>query len=387
MANSGLHQSLPSPSFRCDPEQYARLAACAKAQNLEPWNKWRSANPNIEIWLEDMPRLGSHVAGAGFKWFLKDANLHGAHLAGTYFYAAWLEDANLSYAHLEGADLRVAHLKGAKLHGVHMEKADARKADFESAEFNSDFQFVSHLEEAVLFGANLSRANLYKTHLEGADLSNADLRGTLMKCAAVDGATMLWGCKIDKNTDCTGVSLASARVEQGLRELLEYNARKKRWLEWYTEGGWLPRTCKRIVVQPFWWISDYGYSTWRILLVFLVAALFFSALYYFSGLCWPPGVAANLFEDNNSRVPRAVVPVRAIYLSIVSMAGFGDLRPNVNCWFSHVLMTLHLLVGYVLLAALVTRLAILFTGGGPGGRFAKTQPPKRQSGSPSAASQ
>jgi hypothetical protein len=47
------------------------------------------------------------------------------------------------------------------------------------------------------------------------------------------------------------------------------------------------------------------------------------------------------------------------------MTGFGDLQPNPNLWYSYIVVGLHVIIGYLLLAALVTRLAILFTASGP----------------------
>ena len=54
--------------------------------------------------------------------------------------------------------------------------------------------------------------------------------------------------------------------------------------------------------------------------------------------------------------------------------GFGDMYANAHSFvrglFGHVLLALQVLLGYVLLAALVTRFAVLFTAGGPAGTFA-----------------
>ena len=38
--------------------------------------------------------------------------------------------------------------------------------------------------------------------------------------------------------------------------------------------------------------------------------------------------------------------------------------------FGHILLALHVILGYVLSGALVTRFAVLFTAGGPAGKFA-----------------
>ena len=63
---------------------------------------------------------------------------------------------------------------------------------------------------------------------------------------------------------------------------------------------------------------------------------------------------------------------RALYFSVVTMTtlGFGDIAANPDSWAGQTLLMLQVILGYVLLGALVTRFAVLFTAGGPAGRFA-----------------
>jgi len=63
--------------------------------------------------------------------------------------------------------------------------------------------------------------------------------------------------------------------------------------------------------------------------------------------------------------------LRTLYFSIVTMTtlGFGDMYAKSQSFFGHLLLMVQVLLGYVLLAALVTRFAVLFTGGGPAGHF------------------
>jgi hypothetical protein len=46
--------------------------------------------------------------------------------------------------------------------------------------------------------------------------------------------------------------------------------------------------------------------------------------------------------------------------------GFGDIRANPKSVSGHILVTTQVIWGYFLLGAIVTRLGILFTSGGPG---------------------
>jgi len=64
--------------------------------------------------------------------------------------------------------------------------------------------------------------------------------------------------------------------------------------------------------------------------------------------------------------------LRPIYFSVVTMTtlGFGDMYANSQSILGHILLTFQVMLGYVLLGALVTRFAVLFTAGGPAGTFA-----------------
>ena len=313
---------------RCDIEQYRMLKRCSEKKDISEWNEWRKNNRREEIWL-----VG--------------ANLQGAHLDGAVLRGAHLEEAHLLGAHLEGADLGGAHLEGADL-------------------------YVARLEGANLKRANLEGANLIKAHLEGASLQWAVLRGTRACYACVDGKTLLADCHVDDRTDFTCVGLASAQMSPGLRETLEYNIRRKAWQRWYGEGNWLARFMKHLTVRPFWACSDYGRSTPRIVMLLMYLSLLFAMLYCFLGLVWPPhGVIHNFAEGVGGS--REMQFVRALYFSIVTMTtlGFGDMHAMPGSFWGHILLTLQVIFGYVLLGALVTRLAVLFTGTGPAVPFTK----------------
>jgi hypothetical protein len=166
------------------------------------------------------------------------------------------------------------------------------------------------------------------------------------------------------------------QIDPATKQLLEYNERRKNWWEWCRK-----HTRLKWVVRPFWWLSDYGVSTGRIVGVFFALALVFAAIYYLGAILMPPGVVSSLLEGKEGVIPGWLVPVRAVYFSVVTMTtlGFGDMHANCQSFWGHVLLTLQVLLGYVLLGALVTRFAVLFTAGGPAGRFAESvSKPKRK---------
>jgi hypothetical protein len=49
--------------------------------------------------------------------------------------------------------------------------------------------------------------------------------------------------------------------------------------------------------------------------------------------------------------------------------GFGDIAANPNSWQGQVILMFQVIFGYVLLGALITRLAVLFTANGPAGKY------------------
>jgi len=289
------------------------------------------------------------------------------------FVDAHLEGSHLSFAHLEGANLNDAHLENAKLYNAYLQGAHLNRAHLE----NTNLRFV-HLEDA----------NLWFAHLEGADLTGkSHLQGANFLAAMVNHATLIWKsevnryCKNERYTDFSAVNLDNARVHPRTKHLLEYNIRRKNWEEWYPKQHWLLRW----LVRKFWQISDYGISTKQIIRTFfkwaLVFALFYYAWgfidYYLVGIKDYPGIVSDLFvlEDNQEALSCWLVPFRAVYFSIVTMTtlGFGDMYASAHSFsrglFGHALLALQVILGYVLLGALVTRFAVLFTAGGPAGKF------------------
>ena len=71
---------------------------------------------------------------------------------------------------------------------------------------------------------------------------------------------------------------------------------------------------------------------------------------------------------------------QALYFSVVTMTtlGFGDIAANPDSWIGQTLLMLQVILGYVLLGALVTGFAVLFTAGGPAGKFADEKEDKKR---------
>lgn len=300
-----------------DQHQYDMLMRCSRAGEVSEWNEWREMCPDQPILLE------------------------GANLEEADLWLANLENADVSSANMEGARLRYASLKHASLAETRLAGACLWQADLEGAE---------------LFCTRLQGADLWTANLKGTVLLAADLRGVCAQAAIVDGATLVQECSVDDATDFTGVALASARVDPPIRSHLEYNIRRIGWQTWY-ERNWLRRRILQWPVRLFWSFSDYGRSTMHIVLWFIALSGLFALIYcHFPHLVRDPDLIG---------LPLRMRLIRSAYFSIVTMTtlGFGDIHANPSSPLSHIVLSFHALLGYVLLGALITRFAIMFQGG------------------------
>ena len=162
---------------------------------------------------------------------------------------------------------------------------------------------------------------------------------------------------MNKYTDVRGAALEVISIDPATRQLLEHNIRRKNWEQWYKEHQIL-----RWPVRLFWQASDYGLSTWRVIMSFGLLAFVFAVIYSL----WPRCVMVYGNVGNFHSF------IHALYFSVVTMTtlGFGDIAANPKSTCGQLLLMLQVVLGYVLLGALVTRFAVLFTAGGPAGKFA-----------------
>jgi len=212
----------------------------------------------------------------------------------------------------------------------------------------------------------MREAVLCEAHLEGAVLRGAQLEGARFDFAVVGGETIISECTVDKRTDFTGVGLGACRIDPDHKQTLEYNIRRKRWEQWYTRGRWWQRFGKQSV-RPFWWMCDYGRSAARIGASFLGLSVLFALAYRYLPGC--------VVDSSGGRLRDLW---HAFYFSVVTMTtlGFGDIHASPDSHLGQTLLILQVVAGYVILGALVCRLAILFQAGGPAAKFTKSPKPK-----------
>ena len=268
---------------------------------------------------------------------------------------------------------------------------DGKEYQFEGEVHLKRIDFIrSHLEGARLKLSYLEGSKMTNAHLEIAVFYRVNLKNAEVRAAHVDGSTSFWKCKVDRYTDLRGVGLDNCRIDAGTKQLLKYNNRRMNWEEWYwgtekhrlldeedeDKKQWLKvfqRVVRLIMTSPvrmFWWVSDYGISTKRIVFTFWGLALLFAAIYSNTAHWFPPGIVSNLKVEPHLPLWHygILVFLRPVYFSVVTMTtlGFGDMYADAQSICGHILLTIQVILGYVLLGALVTRFAVLFTAGGAG---------------------
>ncbi len=307
------------------------LKKCIEEQNFVAWDSYRKGKNDINLTgidLSDDDLTSANLSGL---------NLSRSKCVNTTFYKAILDDCIFI-----NANLKEANFVQAKLH----------RAQFQDA----------ILDRAELNDAELVFAQATYASLLGSNIHNTYIQGTNFSFSKVDGETLINTTQIDKMTNFTGVGLSSARLKPGLLESLSYNIRKFRWEEWYNKGNPIETALKKLFCKPFWWLSDYGQSTMRIVGVFFFVALSFSFLYW-----QRPEILHNTANDFLCRF------YRTFYFSIVTMItlGFSNMNAAKNSFIGNTAVCVQIIFGYVTLAALVTRISVLFNSGGPEVGFKK----------------
>jgi uncharacterized protein YjbI with pentapeptide repeats len=370
--------------------QYELLLECSRARNNSAWNMWRKKDYKEQVWLEGANLKLTHLKGVSLiSAHLKGADLAGAHLEAACMNNALMGSANLPFAHMEGAglcnaDLEEANLKCSFLRGSKLIHANLKNAHLDDARMEGASLQKARMEEATLIHAKLKSAHLDHAHMEGAKLRDAHLEGAILTgahledadltCVGVDGETVFWDCTVDKNTDFSGVGMGSCRMSPGLRDTLEYNIRRTR-----SEEGNLWRQLWNLPMNLFWYLSDYGRSTRRIGLFFLLLSVLFAWVYESHerrgvSLVRPLSPAA-LDPDADPRLR----PCRAIYFSVVTMTtlGFGDMNANPDSIRGHIILSFQVMIGYLLLGALICRFGIYFQSHGPPVPLSRTWKPSK----------
>jgi len=387
MDESESKENKPQRPRRFSQEQYDMLKRCSDKKDMTEWNEWRKQHFEEDVLLEGADLHDAHLDGAnliGAKFAPESERGHTMKGFQKLYSAriANLQNANIRKARLQNAVLNGAHLKGADMSGSCLRQADLMFAE---------------LEGAMLLKSDLWRCVFEGANIKGAEITRCDLRNANFRTVIVDDATVIWKPEVNKcrgpgirkgpigqreYTDFQGVPLDSIRTDPSTKQLLEYNIRRFNWERWYRckdwDGDCRQKKCVLLrvlmwFIRSFWWVSDYGRSTGRIIACFFILAISFGAIYSNFSYRYLPGIVSNLEVEPHLPIWHyfLLLLIRPIYFSIVTMTfGLGDMQANPQSICGHILIGIQVLSGYVLLGALVTRFAVLFTAGGPAGKFA-----------------
>lgn len=345
------------------------LIECAKNGKIVEWNKayeaylrseWERLFPNEGYDLENIWRLVKNKSGF-IRHRYSQRNFKNEILRGNDFSEIYLQGSRFRSAHLEEVVFHDAHLEGSYFSNVHLDGADFAYAQLQDATFDevllpgAYFSYAhlegsffpdAHLEKADFSDAYLPDSAFFRAHLEGAIFQDAHLEGAQFILATVNGDTLFVNNTIDTKTNFTGTSLSSARILPELRTQLERNIREIRWEKWYNDNKIL-----EIPARVFWKISDYGSSTRSILFTFLFSNFVFTMFYLalrdaglLDGSILSSGNDLLLAYMQTTLVPFGILGITLTDLSL----------------FPVFIIFIQVIFGYTILAALVTRMAIMF---------------------------
>lgn len=325
----------------------------------------------------------------------------GLHLEGANFSGATLQNVEFKECFLSGSTFREAKLSNVTIYNksclnycsftfASLKKVTFHDTSITYSSFNfADMQHVTLLQ-IPLDNSHFKQANLTSCRIQRSNISKCDF-----SYACIDSTTRIIDNNIDKLTDFTGVGLSGICMDEEAKGILESNIRRIHWNNWYEKekirgrkfskrtgivnptsltldleegksfdeiGKMTPwrKFCKAverifidIPVAFFWMISDYGSSTKRIILAFITLNLLAFEAYF---LLQVAGFSPSILSGNF---------IQMLLQTILIPFGVGEFNlGDVHLAFL-IVMFLQVIGGYVILAALVTRFAVLFQSRSP----------------------
>ena len=371
----------------------------------------------LKIWFEhhvnNKPNSRNSKSVLSKNKSLIDIDLSESYLIGSKFDGVDMFHSCLKGATLTNASFKSTNLNKANLNKASMNEAILSKASLSSATLAEAKLMEVNLNKANLNGAYLTNADLSGANISGADFLDAHLEGTKFIFAKMDGKTRFqkWDAattisekiNIDERTDFTGAHLDSIALTPEVRGKLEKNIRKLRWNKWYEEKSkWIKpsrddeadtekttwyqakqniKLCLNYILtfllficclimtfatHLFWVLSDYGTSTKRVLGFFVSWNILFATIYSICMVHFP-----NVFADANSVFSHALqmdeISIIQTLIQITQtliQSNFVAFNPSLlgigsSFWWT-ILSFLHVIGCYFILAALLTRVAIMF---------------------------
>ena len=325
---------------------------------------------------------GLHLEGADFSGVtLKNVEFEGCFLSGSTF-----RDAKLS---------NVIFYKKSCLNYSSFTFAILRNVGFYNTSIEySSFNFAD-MKSVILMQIPLGKSHFKQSNLTNCRIQKSNISACDFSYACIDSTTRIIDNNIDELTDFTGVGLSGICMDEDAKVILESNIRRIHWNNWYQkekirirkfskktgivnpksididiEGGKnfyeigmmtprrkLLKAVERIFIDIpvafFWMLSDYGSSTTRILLSFVTLNLLSFEAYFLLQLV---GFSPSVLSGNL---------IQMLLQAFLIPFGVGEFDlVQVHPVFL-IVMFIQVIGGYVILAALVTRLAVLFQNRSP----------------------
>ncbi len=362
------------------------LLRCIQENNPDEWNTLRRKNRKVKLSFLDFELMNQVVEGFN----LKGMEFSHANFSSSIFLRCMFDQSILENLQAFGAKFWQCSFVSAKITNGNLvtstfEECDLRYADLSESSVHQSFIQVCKADNCIckkvsFYDSCLGSTSFANSNLTGSEFKNVVLYHTDFTAVTVDGDTIFWDCYYDKKTNFTGVGLGSCRIEPVLLSSFQCNIRRIWWENWYQEKREARQEHRKkyrkkpllylfqiikdffsafmtFVIEIFWWITDYGSSTTRLVLVFLATTVGYSLIY-------------NFFPQitNDIILQTAGHPVlnffRSLYFSVIIMTGlgFGDIHASGELLAGHIIMMLQSLMGYILLGAFLVRIGILFQG-------------------------
>ena len=276
---------------------------------------------------------------------------------------------------------------------IHLEHVDCQGQSLNRIDLQNAFLNHAHLEESRFFDGNLRGAYFNRAYLDSAKFGSADISGACFDKIHINEETGFNDCNVDSGTLFTNTNINVARVEDSTRGKIEYAVRRNNWESWYAKKGKL----RSLIFRIFWACNDYGYSLGKSFCMFFLLILYFASLYYAWGVIEykatglyskNTGIISDLFilEDpvggisnmkcstsgttdegcptiyyHNINKPNSFI--RACYFSVVTMTtlGFGDIHAIEGKNSGHIILSIQVILGYIMLCNIVSMLASFLT--------------------------
>lgn len=359
---------------------------CVSENNSKEWNLFRKKNRKLSIIFDEKSLSKINLSEFNLKGIsFFNSNFSEATFKNCIFDFCKLDKIQSFGAVFDQCSMVQASFVGGNYVTCNFLECDLRYSDFSKSRMHqSNMKFCkadnSLFKNVSFFDTCLASTTFTYSDFSGSDIKNVQMHHSDFTAISVDGETIFWDCYYDKKTNFTGVGLGSCRIEPVLLSSFQCNIRRIWWESWYNEKkdtitNYLKLFLKNpilnfiylfkgignfimdFIVKFFWWITDYGSSTVRLILVFFITTVAYALLYTIN-----PHLTNDAILQTSSN--NILVFIRSLYFSVIVMTGlgFGEINAYNLSYLGHIIILIQSLTGYILLGAFLVRIGILFQG-------------------------